>query len=288
MSNLNPKLLLEVSNPFHAYLIFSNSSNYLIDQAKMFSNQLVFGEENNLSSHPDIRFIESENVNTLGIDDVREVIAKDNLSPLDGKYKVIVFPPNKSLTEEASNALLKTIEEPSESSIFILLSNSKFWSHAKDDSSNEILNTIKSRCRTIYLNSEQSFSFDFSIDDFSNYINNHLNLTNNAEFKQVADSLNDLENFHSANGPEKLKKVILFLNECNVLKDSLPEELNISLNKLVVECLRYLSASLISRSDINKNRYRFAEQLEEAMSNIQNGMRPIVVLSELTTEKASL
>lgn len=288
MSNLNPKLLLEVSNPFHAYLIFSNSSNYLIDQAKMFSNQLVFGEENNLSSHPDIRFIESENVNTLGIDDVREVIAKDNLSPLDGKYKVIVFPPNKSLTEEASNALLKTIEEPSESSIFILLSNSKFWSHAKDDSSNEILNTIKSRCRTIYLNSEQSFSFDFSIDDFSNYINNHLNLTNNADYKQVADSLNDLENFHSASGPEKLKKVILFLNECNVLKDSLPEELNISLNKLVVECLRYLSASLISRSDINKNRYRFAEQLEEAMSNIQNGMRPIVVLSELTTEKASL
>jgi hypothetical protein len=60
------------------------------------------------------------------------------------------------------------------------------------------------------------------------------------------------------------------------------------LNKLVVECLRYLSASLISRSDINKNRYRFAEQLEEAMFNIQNGMRPIVVLSELTTEKASL
>lgn len=288
MSNLNQKLLKEVSNPFHAYLIFSNSSNYLIDQAKMFSNQLVFGEENNLSSHPDIRFIESENVNTLGIDDVREVIAKDNLSPLDGKYKVIVFPPNKSLTEEASNALLKTIEEPSESSIFILLSNSKFWSHAKDDSSNEILNTIKSRCRTIYLNSEQSFSFDFSIDDFSNYINNHLNLTNNAEFKQVADSLNDLENFHSSSGPEKLKKVTLFLNECNALKDSLPEEFNISLNKLVVECLRYLSASLISRSDINKNRYRFAEQLEEAMSNIQNGMRPIVVLSELTTEKASL
>lgn len=288
MSNLNQKLLKEVSNPFHAYLIFSNSSNYLIDQAKMFSNQLVFGEENNLSSHPDIRFIESENVNTLGIDDVREVIAKDNLSPLDGKYKVIVFPPNKSLTEEASNALLKTIEEPSESSIFILLSNSKFWSHAKDDSSNEILNTIKSRCRTIFLNSEHSFSFDFSIDDFSNYINNHLNLTNNADFKQVADSLNDLENFHSASGPEKLKKVILFLNECNALKDSLPEEFNISLNKLVVECLRYLSASLISRSDINKNRYRFAEQLEEAMSNIQNGMRPIVVLSELTTEKASL
>ena len=288
MSNLNQKLLKEVSNPFHAYLIFSNSSNYLIDQAKMFSNQLVFGEENNLSSHPDIRFIESENINTLGIDDVREVIAKDNLSPLDGKYKVIVFPPNKSLTEEASNALLKTIEEPSESSIFILLSNSKFWSHAKDDSSNEILNTIKSRCRTIYLNSEQSFSFDFSIDDFSNYINNHLNLTNNAEFKQVADSLNDLENFHSATGPEKLKKVILFLNECNALKDGLPDELNISLNKLVVECLRYLSASLISRSDINKNRYRFAEQLEEAMSNIQNGMRPLVVLSELTTEKASL
>ena len=78
MSNLNQKLSLEVSNPFHAYLILSNSSNYLIDQAKMFSNQLVFGEENNLSSHPDIRFIESENVNTLGIDELLTYFLKNN------------------------------------------------------------------------------------------------------------------------------------------------------------------------------------------------------------------
>ena len=34
--------------------------------------------------HPDIKIIESENLNTLGVDDIRDVINKDNLSPIEG------------------------------------------------------------------------------------------------------------------------------------------------------------------------------------------------------------
>ena len=136
----------------------------------MFAMSLSFNSIDYVE-HPDIKIIESENLNTLGVDDIRDVINKDNLSPIEGKYKVVIFPPVKSLTEEASNALLKTIEEPSSSSIFLILSSGKFWSHARDDSENMILSTIKSRCRTIFLETENEIKYDFSSSDFEKFLN---------------------------------------------------------------------------------------------------------------------
>ena len=160
MTTVNKKLTQEVESPFHSYLLFSNFSSELVKQAKMFAMLLAF-DTKDYADHPDIKIIDSENLNTLGVEDIRDVINKDSLSPIEGKYKVVIFPPVKSLTEEASNALLKTIEEPSSRSIFIILSSGKFWSHARDDSQNTILSTIKSRCRTIFLESENEIKFDF-------------------------------------------------------------------------------------------------------------------------------
>ena len=130
MTTLNKKLVNELDAPFHSYLLFSNLASNLLSQSKMFAMSLSFSSID-YSEHPDIKIVESENLNTLGVDDIRDVINKDNLTPIEGKYKVVIFPPVKSLTEEASNALLKTIEEPSNSSIFLILSSGKFWSHAR-------------------------------------------------------------------------------------------------------------------------------------------------------------
>ena len=81
---------------------------------------LIYDEEN-IENHPDIKVVESENLYTLGVDDIRDIISKDNLSPLEGRYKVVIFPPLKSLTEEASNALLKPLEEPSRNTFFFII-----------------------------------------------------------------------------------------------------------------------------------------------------------------------
>ena len=169
MTTVNKKLIQEVESPFHSYLLFSNFSSELVKQAKMFAMLLAF-DSKDYAEHPDIKVIDSENLNTLGVEDIRDVINKDSLSPIEGRYKVVIFPPVKSLTEEASNALLKTIEEPSSRSIFIILSSGKFWSHARDDSQNTILSTIKSRCRTIFLESENEIKFDFSTLDFEKFL----------------------------------------------------------------------------------------------------------------------
>ena len=126
MEKLNKKLAQESESPFHAYLLLGNTSSHLLKQAKIFASKILFGIEEEVD-HPDIKLVSSENLNTLGVEDIRNIIENDGLVPVEGEYKIVIFPPVKSLTEEASNALLKTLEEPSDSSIFILTSSGRLW-----------------------------------------------------------------------------------------------------------------------------------------------------------------
>lgn len=55
-----------------------------------------------------------------GIDDIRELRQKVAYKPTQGNYKVYIIDEAHMLTNEAFNALLKTLEEPPKSTIFIL------------------------------------------------------------------------------------------------------------------------------------------------------------------------
>ena len=65
MQSLNFKLKNESQSPFHAYLLLSDSSKYVLDQSVQFASTISLSE-NNDQEHPDIRVIESENINTIG------------------------------------------------------------------------------------------------------------------------------------------------------------------------------------------------------------------------------
>ena len=277
MTTLNNSLLKELDNPFHAYLIFSNSSTELVSQAKKFASLLTFDEEN-IENHPDIKVVESENLYTLGVDDIRDIISKDNLSPLEGRYKVVIFPPLKSLTEEASNALLKTIEEPSQSSIFLILSAGVFWSHARDDSNNQILSTIKSRCRPIYLDTERDLKFDYSSDDFIKFVDNQ-HIDSNLSFKKLLTLLSEWKN-----DIKNLSKAFQIINACKDIIDEIDENSSINTNFLIVKSISYLTNSLIYNSEITKQSFRDAEAIEKAMLDINLGMRPQTVFAKLSVE----
>ena len=277
MITLNNSLLKELDNPFHAYLIFSNSSTELLSQAKKFASLLTFDEEN-IDNHPDIKVVESENLYTLGVDDIRDIISKDNLSPLEGRYKVVIFPPLKSLTEEASNALLKTIEEPSQSSIFLILSAGVFWSHARDDSNNQILSTIKSRCRPIYLDTERDLKFDYSSDDFIKFVDNQ-HIDSNLSFKKLLTLLSEWKN-----DIKNLSKAFQIINACKDIIDEIDENSSMTTNFLIVKSISYLTNSLIYNSEITKQSFRDAEAIEKAMLDINLGMRPQTVFAKLSVE----
>ena len=276
MTKLNKSLEKELDGVFHAYLLFSNSSRELIKQAKKFAGLIAFNDES-IDAHPDIKIVESDNLRTLGVEDIRTVITQDNLSPIEGRYKVVIFPPLKSLTEEASNALLKTIEEPSKTSVFLILSTGNFWSHSRDDSNNMILSTIKSRCRTIFVDTDKDIKFNYSDEDFIDFLDFEI-VDGNQSFNKILDILNiqkkELSNLiHS----------FALVNECKKVIDNL-DDVSLTLNSLIVSCLEYLTNSIIIQQNITREMYEFAVKVEIAMADISSGMRPQVVLSNLSLE----
>ena len=277
MTKLNKSLEKELDGVFHAYLLFSNSSRELIKQAKKFAGLIAFNDES-IDAHPDIKIVESDNLRTLGVEDIRTVITQDNLSPIEGRYKVVIFPPLKSLTEEASNALLKTIEEPSKTSVFLILSTGNFWSHSRDDSNNMILSTIKSRCRTIFVDTDKDIKFNYSNEDFIDFLDFEI-FDEKQSFKKVLDVLTiqkkELSNLiHSFS----------LINECKKVIDGLDDDVSLTLNSLIVSCLEYLTNSIIIQQNMSREMYEFAVKVEIAMADISSGMRPQVVLSNLSLE----
>ncbi|MDE6232851.1 MAG: DNA polymerase III subunit delta [Lachnospiraceae bacterium] len=88
-------------------------------------------------NHPDIKYITHEKPNVIAVDEVREQINNDiQIKPYSSRYKIYIVDEAEKMNLQAQNALLKTIEEPPEYGIIILLtSNSEMF-----------LPTILSRC----------------------------------------------------------------------------------------------------------------------------------------------
>jgi DNA polymerase-3 subunit gamma/tau len=81
--------------------------------------------------------IELDAASNRGIDEIRDIRDKVNFSPVEGKRKVYIIDEAHMLTDQASNAFLKTLEEPPAHVIFILCTTEV----------NKILPTIISRCQ---------------------------------------------------------------------------------------------------------------------------------------------
>ena len=288
MEKLNKKLLQELEAPFHAYLLLGNTSNHLLRQAKIFGSKILFDTEEE-REHPDIKVVFSENLNTLGVDDIRNVIENDGLVPIEGRYKIVIFPPVKSLTEEASNALLKTLEEPSESSIFILTSSGKFWSHARNDSFLGVLSTIKSRCRTIFIDSDIETEFNFEEKDFINFMESNkreeedfMNLPK--DLLLTLESLKDLE----SNSTKKAFEIQKFIKIIDEYKKESEGSSQVNIARFIIISFEYLTRNLLLTKEFGKKEFRYCELLEKSMGDIDKGMRPNIVLNNFAIASSEL
>ena len=281
---LNSKLSNESSKPFHSYLLISSSSRYLIDQAKAFSSNLLFNSTDTLE-HPDIRVVTSENINTLGVDDIRKVITNESIYPIEAKYKIFIFPPTKSLTEEASNALLKTLEEPSNSNIFIITSNGRHWSHSKDDSIKNMLPTLKSRCRTLYIDDEYTYTYDFEFEDIINFLDMEESLLKknlNDEISLITSILQNLKP-PQQNANEKMFNLIKLENSINEINVDSNTNLNI-----LEKSIEYLVNNILSTTNFTKVEFRYSELLTNFIEDISLGIRPRIAINKLVLESEAI
>lgn len=97
--------------------------------------------------------LEIDAASNRGIDSIKELRDKIAFAPVDGRYKVYVIDEVHMLTTEASNALLKTLEEPPANVVFILATTDP----------QKVIATIHSRCQR----------FDFhrvTVDDIAKHL----------------------------------------------------------------------------------------------------------------------
>lgn len=106
-------------------------------------------------SHPDLMVAQNftdddpHNESEIKIDDIRTVTSSLNMTAALGKNKVVIIDSADSMNNNAANALLKALEEPTKNTYFFLITNNI----------GRLLPTIKSRCRTLKL-------ANLSCDDF--------------------------------------------------------------------------------------------------------------------------
>lgn len=139
----------EVRAPANAYLFVGAAAVGKATVARSFAAALLCPEgdpECNVcrrargGNHADLIPVVPDGRATLGVDQVRGIVAQAAMSPVEGARKVFLFEEAGVMTDQAANALLKTLEEPSATTVFLLVAESE----------DELPATVASRCRTVH------------------------------------------------------------------------------------------------------------------------------------------
>lgn len=119
------------------YIIVNKSKDSQKEQLKLLLKR-IFNKE--LKESPDIHVLNPEKENSIGIEDVKELQKTMRYKPFQEEKQVGIILQAEKLTTQAQNALLKTLEETTDTSIYILCV----------DNERNLLPTIKSRGIIIY------------------------------------------------------------------------------------------------------------------------------------------
>ena len=147
-NNINTKNIL------HSYLFIGEDGIGKKMLAKEFAKAILCTSENNRPCNickSCVEFNTNNNANfnlineegsAIKIEQIRNVQIKIAEKPINSNYKVYLINDAELMTQEAQNCLLKTLEEPPEYIVIILITSNE----------NKVLNTIKSRCMKLYFN----------------------------------------------------------------------------------------------------------------------------------------
>ena len=135
-------------------------------------------------NNSDLHILErAEEEKSISIEAVRDFIRTMSLGSFLGGYKIGIIKEASYLSEEAKSALLKTLEEPKEKVVIILLV----------DDINDVPKTIVSRCQVLYFQPVSSeLIYDYLIDNYNTSRSLAKDLANLSLGKPI-DAINYLE-----------------------------------------------------------------------------------------------
>ncbi len=219
-TSLYKNLNLE-KNLLHSYLFYSSDAELNNIIALFFAKTLLCNSHTandncdacrqfDAKTHPDLTVLKQDSIK---VEDVSKIIAKLNTLPISADKKVFVILNADTVNEISQNKLLKSLEEPNSSNIFILTTT-------KTD---KILNTVMSRLNKIFVPSLQLHDKKIIADelkkqniDISQYVNSNftltemINLVNNSNFQNTITDIFNI--FQNLNTTSDIPRVVSSLN----------------------------------------------------------------------------
>ena len=135
----------EALRPAQAYLFVGPESAGKAHVARRFAAAMLGPGDADVQrrvlkgAHPDVVVVEPDGRTSITVDQARSTVSQASLAPLEAERKIFLLEEGGILNDEAANALLKTLEEPSPSTIFLIVAESE----------DDLPDTVASRCRTV-------------------------------------------------------------------------------------------------------------------------------------------
>ncbi len=235
----------------HAYL-FEGSEHIGKKTLALNFCKLVLGDSGDaIQNNADLTIIgPDENKKQITIDQIRELERKLSLYPYNSNYKIALIDQAEKMTDKASNALLKTLEEPGKTTILILITSN----------AGSLLDTIKSRCQALkflpvkkklledYLKNRVSNKSDIEkIIEIAGYRPGKIieNINTNGKLQELVEQMDSFSNIMDKNYSEKIE-------EAEIVSKKETDEIINSLDLWVIYLRKKLMLAYNNRNE-NKN-----------------------------------
>lgn len=262
-------------NILHSYLFYGTDGIgkklFALDFAKMIlcnnKNDRPCGKcksciEFDTKNNPDFFLIEPDG-NSIKIDQIRQMQKNILEKPINSSKKVYIIDNSDTMTKEAQNCLLKTLEEPQEFIVIILISSNE----------NNILSTVKSRCTKMYFHKLTDVSLKTFINEKFNNINLDENMLKLCD-GSISKSIKVIEKISILNQIESIVDAFDVTNELNIINQNEVFYNNKDDINLLLDYMYILLFEKINTNIVNKNNYinaiEFVQEAKNKLSNINN------------------
>lgn len=259
----------------HSYLFYGidgiGKKLFALDFAKMIlcnnKNDRPCGKcksciEFDTKNNPDFFLIEPDG-NSIKIDQIRQMQKNILEKPINSSKKVYIIDNSDTMTKEAQNCLLKTLEEPQEFIVIILIASNE----------NNILATVKSRCTKIYFNKLEDVSLKAFIDKKFNNINLDENMLKLCD-GSISKSIKVIEKISILNQIESIVDALDVTDELNIINQNEVFYNNKDDINLLLDYMYILLFEKINTNRVNKNNYinaiEFVQEAKNKLSNTNN------------------
>lgn len=270
LGNEQTKRILETSEKTgkisHSYLFIGKNGIGKFMFAKEFAKAILcIGEDKpcnkceacitfDNNNNPDITIIDEEE-KSIKTETIKEMIKGVYEKPLKSSKKIYIINDSEKMTKEAQNSLLKTLEEPPEYVIIILITENE----------NLLLNTIKSRCTKIKFSALSTNEIKQILEEKYNLKNISENIIEIAQ-GSVTSALSAVEREESINSINNIFSQIDKINLIDLLNK---KDLIFKDKENVQEYLNYLNIILFKKLNENLKYINCINIVEETKERLK-------------------